>query len=129
MPLLVTIDSGQRVIKTRGWGDISEGDLLQTRERLASAAERDLSFSRLCDLSEATSISISDEMIERWASDPIASPPVPHAVVCTAPVVMKRVLEYVSSARRHLHEVLVFPSYEAAAKWMHLESGVGRSAA
>ncbi len=117
------------MITTRGWGDISESDLKQTHEQLASVPARDLSFSRLCDLSAATSVSVSDEMLEQWASDPIATPPVPHAVICTSPLVMKQVLKYVSSARRHLHDVSVFPNYQAAAKWMHLERGTGRSAA
>jgi hypothetical protein len=118
VPLAVTVDRAQHVIKTRGWGDISESDLLQTRERLARDSGADLSYSRLCDLSAATSISISEEMLQQWANDPITSPPVPHAVICTAPVVVKRVLEYISYVRRNHHDVSVFPSYEAATAWM-----------
>lgn len=57
-------------------------------------------------------------MLQQWANDPITSPPVPHAVICTAPVVVKRVLEYISYVRRNHHDVSVFPSYEAATAWM-----------
>jgi hypothetical protein len=80
----------------------------------------DLSFARLCDLSEATSVSVSDEVLEHWAADPVSNPPVRHAMVCTAPGVLKRVLEFVTKSRRHFRDVSVFPSYDQAAKWMHL---------
>ncbi len=118
MPLAVTVDRVQHVIKTRGWGDISDSDLFETRERLARDSGADLSYARLCDLSCATSISISDEVLKQWATDPIGSPPVPHAVICTAPLVLKRVLDYISYARTNHHDVSVFPSYEAATAWV-----------
>lgn len=106
------------MINTRGWGDISEADLLQTRERLLQNHGMDLSYRRLCDLSQATSISIPEQTLRDWANDPVASPPVPHAVICTSPAVLKRVLDYVTYARSNYHDVSVFPSYAAATAWI-----------
>jgi hypothetical protein len=122
VPLDVTVDRAGRVIKTRGWGEISEADLLQTRERLLQNHGMDLSYRRLCDLSQATSISISEEALRQWADDPVGTPPVPHAVICTAPLVLKRVLNYVSYARSNHHDVSVFPSDEAASAWISRSS-------
>ena len=122
MPLDVTVDRAGRVIKTRGWGDISESDLRQTRDRLLENNGTDLSYRRMCDLSEATTISISEEALRQWADDPVGSPPVPHAVICTSPLVLKRVLDYVTYARSNHHDVSVFPSYEAATAWISRSS-------
>jgi hypothetical protein len=118
VPLLVTIDNAERVVKTRGWGDISEDDLAGIRDELINGGAAALKFARLCDLSEATSVALSNEVLAQWASDPIGSPRVRHAVVCTGPAVMERVLQYISQARRHLHEVSVFPTCEAAFAWV-----------
>jgi hypothetical protein len=77
-------------------------------------------FVRLCDLSGVTTVSVSEEALDQWAADPISNPPVRHALVCTTPNVLKRVLDFVTKSRRLHRDVSVFPTYRQPATWMRL---------
>ena len=124
MPMDVSVDSVSRVVTTRAWGDISEDDLAALRRAYETNPDIDPSFVRLCDLSAATGISVSAGTMARWAADPIANPAVRHAIVCSAPKVLRSVLEYVAKSRSYFREVSVFPTHRAAAEWIGAQQPV-----
>lgn len=105
MPMHVTVDQACRVVTTRGWGEISNADLGAAHDYFEAHPEIDRSFTRLCDLSAATSVSASEEAVAAWAADPISNPAVRHALVCSAPNVWKRALEFVAKSRSYFREV------------------------
>jgi hypothetical protein len=72
-------------------------------------------------LSEVTAVSVSDESLDAWVANPISNPPVQHALICSAPLVLKRVLDYMALSRKQFREVSVFPTYDQALDWMKLD--------
>ncbi len=118
MPLQVTADAGERVVKIRGWGEITDNDLEAAREQFRTDPEVDPTFSRLCDLREVTSGTFSGQALEDWAADPISNPPVRHAVICTNPRAIHLATDFARRSRRYHREVSVFPTEEHARAWL-----------
>lgn len=105
-----------------GSGVLTDADLASAHAECEANPDAYPVFSRICDLSEVTAVSISDEWLEAWATSPVANPPVQHALVCSAPLILKRVLDYIALSRKQFREVLVFPTYDQALAWLKLES-------
>lgn len=118
MPLAVTIDRARRLILMRGSGVLTDSDLLQVHDQCESDPAVDLSFERICDLSNVSEVRISDQSLDAWVADGVSNPPVRHAVICNSPAVVKRVFDYVQLSRKQFREVSIFPSYEKAAEWL-----------
>ena len=114
----IIIDKSQRVVTTRWSGEISDADLLGLEHRFKAEPAFDRTFARICDLSDVTDVLISGGLMQRWAADPLQDSNVRHAVVCDRPAVLRRVLEFVSASRDHFREVLVFPNYRDAERWI-----------
>jgi hypothetical protein len=102
----------------RGTGVLTDSDLALAHSECEASPAADLSFARICDLSEVTGVSVSDEALEAWVADPISSPAVRHALVCSAPPVVKRVVDYIALSRKQFHQVSVFPTYDQAMDWL-----------
>src|SRR5689334_13077125 len=112
MPLEVTVDNERRLILMRGSGVLTDADLAAAHQQVETNQAADPSFARLCDLSGLTDVSVSDESLDLWVTDPISNPPVRHAIVCDTPPVMKRVLDYIRLSRKQFRDVSVFPTLE-----------------
>jgi hypothetical protein len=122
MPLDITVDSARRLILMRGSGVLSDADLVAAQHQVETNPAVDPSFGRICDLSALTDVRVSDESLDLWVMNPTSSSPVRHAIVCSTPPVLKRVLDYVRLSRKQFRDVSVFPSYEQAADWMQGEN-------
>ena len=118
MPLEVIIDKDHRVIKLRGSGILTDADLLRAHDQVEGDPAADPSFGRLCDLSEVSDVNISDRSLDAWAADPISNPPVRHAIICNAPPIMKRVLDYIRLSRKQFREISIFPDSNKAFDWL-----------
>jgi len=125
MPLEVSIDSTRRLILMRGSGVLTDADLAAAQQQVEAYQTADPSFARLCDLSDLTDVDVSDGSLDLWVTNPTSNPSVRHAIVCSTPPVMKRVLDYVRLSRKQFREVSVFPTCEQAAEWMSKERGAG----
>ena len=125
MDLQVTIDKSQRLMTARLSGDVCDADFATIQDRFESNPDFDRTYARICDMSNVTAMKLSPELVKAWAADPILDPGARHAVVCNKPAVMKCVLDFVSASRKQLRDVLVFPNYSDAARWIRdqLESG------
>jgi hypothetical protein len=75
-------------------------------------------FHRICDLTDATNVNLSDELMNKWAEDPIMERSARHAIVVTPPTIMSRVLEFVRQSRTYARDVSVFPSFSQAENWI-----------
>jgi len=98
---------------------LTDFDLARAGEQCEANPAADPSFSRICDLTDLTGITVSDEALDGWVTDPGSNPPVPHAIICSAPPVLKRVLDYVSLSRKQFRQVSILPSYDKATEWLH----------
>lgn len=102
----------------RGSGTLTDSDLAGAREQWESDPAVDPSFERICDLSNVSEVRVSDESLDAWVGDPVSNPPVRHAIICSAPAITKRVLDYVRLSRAQFRDVSIFPSSEKAAEWL-----------
>jgi len=98
----------------RGPGVLTDSDLASLHNQCETDPGVDPTFARICDLSDVTSVSVSDESLDAWAADPVSNPPVRHAIICSAPPVLERVLDYIALSRKQFREVSVFPTYDQA---------------
>jgi len=121
MPLDLVIDSADRVIMMRGSGVLTDADLTLAHSKCEAIPEADRSFARVCDLSNVTNVSISAESLDAWASDPVSNPLVLHAIISDAPLVLKRVLDFIALSRQAFREISVFPTRDKAMDWLREE--------
>lgn len=118
MPLEVIIDPDQRLIRMRGSGILTDADLARAHDQVENNLAADPSFVRLCDLSEVSDVNVSNESLDSWATDPISNPPVRHAIICNAPPIMRRVLDYIQLSRKQFREISIFPDSDKAFEWL-----------
>jgi hypothetical protein len=75
-------------------------------------------FARICDLSAATEMNVSEALMKRWAEDPVMDRTARHAIVCSDPGVMSNVLQFIRESRIHLRDASVFPTIDQAEDWV-----------
>lgn len=119
MPVRVTVDRGHRLVISNGWGRVADGDLLAGRRLLAANPEFDPSFDRIWNLTGATALQLSDETLNRFAERSLSAPGVRRAIVCVAPAVVARVLDFVAASRHFNRDVAVFPTLASATAWIN----------
>jgi hypothetical protein len=118
MPLEVDIDKGLGLITTRASGEVNDADFVAMEKLFQRSPEFSRKFARICDLTAATRINVSEMLMKRWAEDPVMDRSVRHAIVCSDPGVMSNVLEYIRESRIHLRDASVFPTFDQAASWV-----------
>jgi hypothetical protein len=122
MAMLVKIDKVRGLITTRGSGELSDADFVAMERLFEANPDFSRKFARICDLTDATDVNVSEAVMKRWAEDPIMDRSVPHAIVCSDPLVMSRVLEFIRRSRTHLRDASVFPTFDQAADWIREQS-------
>ncbi len=118
MPLNVTVDVERRIVISQGWGTVRDDDLLAGRRRLLSDASFDPAFDRIWDLSGVAEVQLSDEVLHQFASHSLSNPNVHRAIVCVAPQVVQRALDFVSACQQRHQPVSIFPTSAQATEWM-----------
>lgn len=118
MPLRLTVDPENRVVISSGWGLVSDYDLRVTRRLLAANKQFDPNYDRIWDLTGATRVEMSDDTLKYFAARSLSNPMVKRAIVCIAPGVVPRVLDFVSECRYRHQDVSLFPTLHDAARWL-----------
>ena len=109
------------MVISRGWGTVSDEDLIHGREELQKDPAFDPSFDRIWDLSGATSLDLSQKVLQTFAAKLLSGERVQWAIVCGAPRVADRLLDFVSECRKFHRDVLLFPTQDQAVDWMGLK--------
>ena len=125
MPMQIHIDKGRGLITTRASGNVSDADFITMENLFEKSPDFSRKFARICDLTAATTMNVSEELMKRWAEDPVMDRSARHAIVCTTPAVMSNVLEFIKAARIHSRDASVFPTFDQADEWIR---GKGESA-
>jgi hypothetical protein len=125
MPMQIHIDKGRELITTRATGNVSDADFITMQNLFEKSPDFSRKFARICDLTAATALNVSEELMKRWAEDPVMDRSARHAIVCTTPAVMSNVLEFIKAARIHSRDASVFPTFDQANEWIR---GKGESA-
>lgn len=123
MPMHVDIDKGRSLITTRASGEVSDADLIAMEDLFGKSPDFSRKFARICDLSAATGINVSEALMKRWAEDPVMDRNARHAIVCSDPGVMSNVLQFIRESRIHLRDASVFPTFDQAENWIRERRG------
>ena len=118
MPLQIHIDKGRGLITTRASGNVSDSDVIAMEDLFEKSPDFSRKFARICDLTAATAMNVSEELMKRWAEDPVMDRSARHAIVCTTPAVMSNVLEFIKESRTHSRDASVFPTFDQAEDWI-----------
>jgi hypothetical protein len=118
MPMQIHIDKGRGLITTRASGNVSDADFITMEDLFEKSPDFSRKFARICDLTAATTMNVSEELMKRWAEDPVMDRSARHAIVCTAPAVMNNVLEFIKASRSHARDASVFPTFDQAEEWI-----------
>lgn len=118
MPMQVEIDKGRGLITTRASGEVSDADFVAMEDLFGKSPDFSRKFARICDLTAATAMKVSEEFMKRWAEDPVMDRTARHAIVCADPAVMSNVLQFIKESRIHLRDASVFPTFDQAEDWI-----------
>ena len=118
MPMQVDIDKGRGLITTRASGEVSDADFIAMEDLFENSPDFSRKFARICDLTAATEMNVSEAFMKRWAEDPVMDRNARHAIVCSDPSVMSNVLQFIRESRIHLRDASVFPTFDQAENWI-----------
>jgi hypothetical protein len=119
MPMQVQIDKQRALITARASGELNDTDLVEMKNLFGKSPDFSRKFARICDLSAATRINLSEAVMKKWAEDPVMDRNARHAIVCSDPAVMTDVLQFIRESRIHLRDASVFPTFDQAENWVH----------
>jgi hypothetical protein len=122
MPMQIDIDKGRGLITTRASGNVSDADFIAMEDLFGKSPDFSRKFARICDLTKASDLKVSEALMKRWAEDPVMDRSARHAIVCTDPAVMSNVLHFIKESRIHSRDASVFPTFDQAENWIR-ESG------
>ena len=118
MPMQIHIDKGRGLITTRASGTVCDADFIAMEDLFEKSPDFSRKFARICDLTKATDVNVSEALIKRWAEDPVMDRTARHAIVCTDSAVMSNVLQFIKESRIHLRDASVFPTFDQADDWI-----------
>jgi len=118
MPMQVDIDKSRGLITTRASGEVRDVNFTAMEDLFEKSPDFSRSFARICDLTQATEMNVSERLMKRWAADPVMDRSARHTIVCTDPVIMTNVLQFIRESRSHLRDASVFPTFNQAAEWI-----------
>ena len=118
MALQVHIDKTRELITTCVSGEVSDEDFIAMEDLFNKSPDFSRKFARICDLSAATEMNVSEALMKRWAEDPVMDRSARHAIVCSDPAVMSNVLQFIRESRIHLRDASVFPTVGQAEDWV-----------
>ena len=121
MPASYLIDREKRVVFSRGWGVVSDGDLYDHQQRLRNDPEFDPTFRQVMDFTETTTVSVSVAAIHQLASVRVFRPGTPRAIVvpATATYGLARMFQMLVEPEGETIEV--FRELAPARNWLGLE--------
>ena len=125
MAIRVEIDKGRGLITTRASGEVGDADFIAMEDLFERNPDFSRSFARICDLTQATEMNVSEAFMKRWAEDPVMDRNARHAIVCTDPAIMSNVLNFIRESRVHLRDASVFPTFDQAEHWIREKGEFG----
>jgi hypothetical protein len=125
MPMQIHIDKKHGLVTTRASGQVSDADIIAMEDLFEKTPDFSRKFARICDLTAATEMNVSDALMKRWAEDPVMDRIARHAIVCTDSAVMSNVLQFIKESRMHLRDASVFPTLDQAEDWIRETNELG----
>ena len=131
MPFEYVIDVERELVYSRGWGDVTEADLLDHQRKLAQDPQFQPTFSQLVDLRDPTSINVTADAVRNGARRHVFGPHARRAIV--VPDSEKFGLAQMFQSYRQLaggeDQIRIFLSMNAARGWLRTSGRNGEAAA
>jgi hypothetical protein len=81
MPFEYVIDVERELVYSRGWGDVTEADLVDHQRRLVEDPQFRPTFSQLVDFRSSTSINVTTDAVRNGAQRHVFGPHARRAIV------------------------------------------------
>jgi hypothetical protein len=120
MSMSYTIDTARRVVRTRGRGVLSTGDLHDLVNHIRVDPGFDPNFRSLADLSEVTEITVDSMARAEAAAMPLFNPGTRRAIVAPSDLTYASAQTFATYAERAGQEVRVFRDLAEAEAWLEL---------
>ena len=127
MPANFTIEPERRLVRSRGWGSLTDADLRQTQRELREAPEFGADFRQLYDFSEVTDLRVTGEGLRDLARHSPFARDARRAIVVASDAAYGMVRMYQLSSDRDSEHVRIFRDLAGAIRW--LDGETPRSAA
>jgi hypothetical protein len=118
MGITYRIDRADRIVRSRGWGVLTLGELQDFYSRLQADPGFEWDFRRLGDLREVTEIVVTSGELAESASLPIFEPGTRRALVASRDVVYGMLRAYAAFNQRMGQTVRIFRDIETADAWL-----------
>ena len=122
MGLSYTLDHGQRLVRSRGWGVLRIAEFEEFYSRLAADPAFDPSYRSLGDLRKVSAIAVTSNELAASAALPVFEPSSRRAVVASLDAVYGMLRAYATFNERMGATIRVFRDLESAEAW--LDGGV-----
>ena len=120
MPATYTIDHTQRLVTSRLWGPVTDGEVHGHNQQLRTDPLFDPSYSQLADMSEVTEIRVGTGTINETSQDQFFDPGSRRAFVAVSDAVFGMARMFALQAERLGQTIEVFRDKRAAEHWLGL---------
>ena len=118
MPASYEIDPQRRLVLSRGWGVLTDEDLITHYERLRADPAFDPTYGQLADLREVERVATAGVTIEVVARLRVFAPGVRRAVIAPEEVAFTVARLFASHAEPQDQQIEVFRDAKAAEDWV-----------
>jgi hypothetical protein len=120
MGMSYKIDQARQLVITRGWGQLSSDELLETMSQILLDPRFDPSYRSLGDLREVTSITVDTMATAQTAASPLFADGTRRAIVATSDVAYGMARMFAAYSERAGHEVRIFREMALAEAWLEV---------
>jgi hypothetical protein len=118
MPAAYEIDPRRRLVLSRGWGVLTDEDLMAHYERLRADPAFDPTYGQLADLRDVERVATAGVTIEVVARIRVFAPGVRRAVIASDDVAFGMARMFASFAEPQDQQIEVFRDARAAEDWV-----------
>lgn len=118
MPASFVIDHQQRVVWSRGWGELVASDLEATQHGLREDKNFDPMYRQIYDFSEVTDVFMSRAQLQSLAYNSPFSPAARRAIVVKSDMAFGMARMYSLMSDRDPEHFRIFRDRESALKWL-----------
>jgi hypothetical protein len=118
MPASYEIDAQRRLVLSRGWGVLTDEDLIDHYERLRADPDLDPTYAQLIDLREVERFATAGVTIELVARLRVFAPGARRAVIASEDVAYGMARMFASFAESQDQQIEVFRDARAAVDWV-----------
>ena len=120
MPCEFRIETGVRMVFSRGFGVVTEEDLLNHRRALTGDPDFDPTFYQLIDFMDATALRVSPTFLQSFAAQRVFAPEARRAIVVPDDAIYGNARAFVAWLVQTPSNIRIFRDMGEARQWLGL---------